>query len=394
MVFESLDIWGWLKDQDGDPLYHEFENLASGHDFLIRLEDDQAILYVKEWMTDPSYIRSGVLMTRDQFDQMSPEPPVRNHIDLPNDKIEQIKKSRSKIIKLTKGPYRHQFTEEYVSDALSVLDRNCDHLKDPSFSILSAYEVSKMMTQNQKPKTFFPSSSLERSGGESAIELAKKGQASESSGVIVHAKKSQKHFDKNHHKSSCPDPDDTISVIPSGAKWIRTSFSFIAGEYVVTRSSDKDPFWVFKLLKFINEGDPTDPKFEQDGDRAASDSWIAQDCHFVNSLNPFGKIRLSFEPSRKHRGKSLRAGRTPVTTLLDQQLHLSDFAPSSFKLTSSDCIQRSVHRYMCHPAGCALTTYSIPKEWISSKSESTRADEELFEIEEYDPAPIGLSDSD
>ncbi len=81
-------------------------------------------------MTSPEYAFLGTLLTRESFESVTRNrsPPLQAR-SVSMQKSAREASVTKKLLAATRGPFREQFSEERLSDALAMCDRNWDHFR-------------------------------------------------------------------------------------------------------------------------------------------------------------------------------------------------------------------------------------------------------------------------
>ena len=143
-LWEVRNFWEWLApgyvtDRVGalsGAAFVPYDRLSSYHDFIIQKEDGSTAnnvrvgLWAKRYMSDDDDTRMylGTLVTKQMFDkvvgQRIPEIHVESRTDQKRKREDKVLK---KLIQVTKGDWKEQFSAERLADAMALCRRDWAH---------------------------------------------------------------------------------------------------------------------------------------------------------------------------------------------------------------------------------------------------------------------------
>ena len=145
-LWQVRNFWEWLApgytadriDSLSSAAFVPYDRLSSYHDFLIQKEDGSTAdntrvgLWAKGYMSDPDedHVYLGTLITTEMFDRVVGDRRPPDHVESNSDqKRRREDKVLKKLLQVTRGEWKEQFSAERLADAIALCRRDWDHFE-------------------------------------------------------------------------------------------------------------------------------------------------------------------------------------------------------------------------------------------------------------------------
>lgn len=292
-LWEIRDFWEWLVPGRNDETkqgttssfsiaaFVSYKNLHKYRDFLLKHEDRSTPenpvigLWAKHFMTDANYTYIGTFMTKELLYGVIANRELGIAKGTSREQRTKREKEVSKRLRaITCGPYREQFPEARLADALAVVEHRWDHFANKAMPArrreLPAQLAARMRADGVLPKPGEPSAS-------SLVSV----ESAEASLVECYPKLGDPPPPPPMHQrqhslaeaAGIRRGEGIDVVLPSGSNVPKTVAEFnmrprLPGLFVLTLAAHSShlakqykplkavPFWVWKVLRVVNVGEP------------------------------------------------------------------------------------------------------------------------------------------
>ena len=174
-LWAVCDYWEWLcpgytneksrKHALAHAAFTSYPALSKFRDFKMELEEGSTEanprvgLWAKVYMTSPTYEYLGTIMTMESYKAVTRNmPPPMQSRDVSESKTSRETEVARHLRSVSKGPFAEQLSEERLSDAIAMCDRNWDHFKQssgelPAWALRLPHELAEVVLKKRSSQS-------------------------------------------------------------------------------------------------------------------------------------------------------------------------------------------------------------------------------------------------